>query len=425
MLEINFIRQNIEKVKKACEERGVEVDLEKVLEIDKQRRELIRKSEALRASQKRLGRENLEEAKKIKAEFKKLESELVEKETELKRLLYQIPNIPFDDVPRGKDEAENVVIRKWGKPRKFDFKPRDHLEIGEHLGIIDTKTAGKVAGTRFGYLKNQAALLELALIRYAFDVLTSPKIIKKIADSVEKGYANKPFMPVIPPVMIRPEIYEKMARLSEKDKDERYYLPKDNLYLTGSAEHTLGPLHLEEVLEEKDLPLRYVGFSTCFRREAGSYGKDTRGILRVHQFDKIEMESFSLPENSRKEQDFLVAIQEYLVQSLGIPYQVVYICTGDMGMPDARQIDIECWLPGEGRYRETHTADLTTDYQSRRLGTKVRRKGKTEFVHMNDATVFAIGRTIIAILENYQEKDGSVTVPKVLRKYLKFKTIKY
>jgi len=267
-------------------------------------------------------------------------------------------------------------------------------------------------------------LLEFALIQYTFQTLTSEKIIGKIAASIEKGYAAKPFIPVIPPDFIRPQIFEKMARLSPEDKEERYYFPQDDIYLIGSAEHTLGPIHMEEIIPEENLPLRYLGFSTSFRREAGSYGKDTRGIFRVHQFDKLEMESFTLPNNSLKEQDFILAVQEYLVRSLELPYQVVMICTGDMGKPDARQIDIEIWMPGQGRYRETHTSDLMTDYQARRLNTRVRKKGgDIEFVHMNDATAFAIGRTLIAIMENYQQKDGSIKVPRVLQKYAGFKKI--
>jgi seryl-tRNA synthetase len=215
-----------------------------------------------------------------------------------------------------------------------------------------------------------------------------------------------------------------MARLDATLEDERYYFPKDDIYLIGSAEHTLGPLHMDETLKEDDLPIRYVGFSTCFRREAGSYGRDTRGILRVHQFDKVEMESFTVPENSLKEQEFFVAIQEYLMQELKLPYQVVMTCTGDQGDPDARHIDIEAWMPGQQKYRETHSADLMTDYQARRLNTRVRRAdGSLNFVHMNDATVFAIGRTLIAIVENYQRADGTITVPEVLRPYFGADTI--
>ncbi|MBU3942843.1 serine--tRNA ligase, partial [Patescibacteria group bacterium] len=327
-------------------------------------------------------------------------------EEEIKDLLYKIPNILAQDVPAGKDESENVVIKQVGKVPTFNFEIKDHVELGEALGIIDLKTAAQVSGARFVYLKGKLALLQLALINHTFDILT-----------------KKGFIPVVPPVMIKPEVYEKMARLSEADKDERYYFPQDDLYLIGSAEHTLGPLHMNEILNEKDLPLRYAGYSTAFRREAGSYGKDTKGILRVHQFDKIEMESFTVKEDSLKEQDFIVSIQEELIKSLKIPYQVVMICTGDMGSPDARQIDIECWMPGQNKYRETHTSDLMTDYQARRLNTRVRRKEGTEFVHMNDATAFAIGRTLIAIMENYQQKDGSIKIPEVLQKYTGFKII--
>jgi seryl-tRNA synthetase len=222
--------------------------------------------------------------------------------------------------------------------------------------------------------------------------------------------------------MIRPEVFQRMARL--EPKEERYYIPSDDIYLIGSAEHTLGPLHMDETIQEDRLPIRYLGFSTAFRREAGSYGKDTRGILRVHQFDKLEMESFVSPEEGFAEQDFFVAIQEYLVHSLGLPYQVVAICTGDMGNPDVRQFDIEMWIPSQGKYRETHTSDYMGDYQARRLATKMKRKdGKTEFVHMNDATAFAIGRTLIAIMENYQTADGKIMVPEVLQKYVGKKVI--
>ena len=340
-------------------------------------------------------------------------------EEEFLALLYKVPNIISEETPVGKDDKDNKIIRKWGTVPKFNFEPKDHIHIGEKLGLIDITKAAEISGSRFSYLKNEAALMEFALVSYGLAVLTSEKILKKIAAKIKKNYSSKPFIAITPPVIIRPEIFKKMARLSEEDREQRYYLAKDDLYLVGSAEHTLGPLHLNETLEESDLPLRYVGFSTCFRREAGSYGKYAKGIFRVHQFDKLEAESFALMENGESEQDFLVAIQEYLMQSLGIPYQVAAVCSGDMGKPDYRQIDIESWLPSQNRYLETHSADLMTDYQSRRLNTKViKTGGLKEFAAMNDATVFAIGRTIIAILENYQQKDGSVKIPAVLQKYL-------
>jgi seryl-tRNA synthetase len=265
-------------------------------------------------------------------------------------------------------------------------------------------------------------MLEFALVQFAFSVLTDEKILKKIIKKVGLDVPSTPFVPVIPPVFIRPEVFQKMGRL--EPKDERYYIPKDDLYLIGSAEHTLGSMHMDEVFNVEALPIRYIGFSAAFRREAGAASKDMKGILRVHQFDKLEMESFTRPEDSLKEQDFFVAIEEYFMQELELPYRVVAICTGDMGAPDYRQIDIETWLPGQNKYRETHTSDLMTDYQSRRLNIKTKIGDKTEFVHMNDATAIAMSRTPIAIMENYQQKDGSIKIPKALQKYTGFKEIK-
>lgn len=436
MLDIKFIRENPEKVKEALRKKKAKGDVEKILELDEKRRKLIQEIENLTAMQNKKSaeivsaspdkkEEIIKEMQNLKERIKNLNDELKGTEEVFLTMMYALPNIPLDDVPEGEDENDNQVIEIIGEPTRFDFPPRDHVELGKILDIIDIETAGKVVGSRFYYLKNEAVLLEFALIKYTYNVLTSPEKIRELAKKIRPDYPAKPFIPVLPPVMIKPEIYRKMARLSEEDKDERYYLPQDDLYLIGSAEHTLGPMHLDQILDEKDLPIRYLGFSPAFRREAGSYGKDVRGILRVHQFDKIEMESFTLPEDSLDEQNFIVEIQKYLVASLGLPFRVVMICTGDMGKPDARQIDIETWLPGQNRYRETHTSDLMTDYQARRLNTRVRRKnGKINFVHMNDATAFAIGRILIAILENYQEKDGSVRVPEVLIPYCGFSIIK-
>lgn len=438
MLDIKYIRENPEKVKESMLKRNMPTNIvDQFLVIDKKRREIIRELEEIKAQKNKASKMIAEikddnEKKKIITEMKKvgiksdvLENELNEVEKQFESMIIMIPNIPDEDVPVGKDEKGNVVLRKVGEPAKFNFKPKDHLEIGRELDLIDTDKASKVAGSRFNYLKNEAAVLEYAIVSYVFGILGNSEIIKALAEKIMPGYASTPFIPVVPPVMIKPDIYIKMARLDPSQAEERYYLPKDDLYLIGSAEHTLGPLHIDEIIQEEKLPIRYIGFSTSFRREAGSYGKDTKGILRVHQFDKLEMESFTLPENSRKEQDFIVSVQEYLVQSLGIPYQVVAVCTGDMGGPDARQIDIECWMPGQDKYRETHTSDMNTDYQSRRLNTKVKRQsGETQLVHMNDATAFAIGRILIAILENYQQADGSVSVPEVLRKYTGFDIIR-
>jgi seryl-tRNA synthetase len=242
-------------------------------------------------------------------------------------------------------------------------------------------------------------------------------MLAEIAAASSLTVSSVPFIPVIPPVFIKPDVMEQMARL--EPKDDRYHIPSDDLYLVGSAEHTLGPLHRNETLEERTLPRRYIGFSSAFRREAGSYGKDVHGILRLHQFDKLEIESFTTPETSQTEQDFIVAIQERIVQGLELPYRVVLKCTADQGDPDTRAIDIEAWFPGQNRYRETHTSDLMTDYQARRLHTKVRRGSQEiEYVHMNDATAVAVGRIIAAILENGQREDGSILIPEVLRPFM-------
>jgi seryl-tRNA synthetase len=429
MIDIELLRTDKEKLKKAVADKQFDPSLvDKAYELDKKRLGLLQEVENLRAQRNKLAKaagsesalarrvKDIEGGKEVKKKLQELEPKLNKTEEQFMEIFKKLPNPAAEDVLVGKDESENRVMRAWGERRKFDFEPKDHVEIGEKLGVINIEKAGKITGTRFGYLMGDAALLEYALVLFSFETLTNEKILQEIADTVEKGYNPKSFIPVVPPVMIKPDVFDRMGRLYPKE--ERYYIPSDDIYLIGSAEHTLGPLHMDEVLNEKALPARYVGFSTAFRREAGSYGKDTRGILRVHQFDKVEIESFTVSEYGQTEQHFIVAIQEYFMQSLKLPYQVIEICTGDMGGPDYRQIDINTWLPGQNKYRETHTSDYMTDYQSRRLNTKVRCGDKTEFVHMNDATAFAIGRTVIAILENYQEEDGSVVIPEVLQKWM-------
>ena len=433
MLDINYIRENTDKVREAIKDRHSKFDLDRLLEIDEQRKALNTEVEALRAKrneaaktrQSRPTDKDIEKGKGLKTELDKKEAELKKINDDFIAFMLMVPNIPLDEVPLGIDDSENVVIRKFGEPKKFNFRPKDHLELGEALGIIDVETAAKVSGSRFVYLKGEAVLLQMALINYAFKVLGDEELLKTIAEKVDKNLSPKAFIPVIPPVMIKPEVYIKMARLDPMQAEERYHLQNDNIYLIGSAEHTLGSMHMDEAIPEDRLPLRYVGYSSAFRREAGSYGKDTKGILRVHQFDKVEIETFSTPESSLKEQEFIVAIQEHLMQGLNLPYQVVSVCTGDLGTPDQRQFDIETFMPAQNVYRETHSADNTSDYQARRLGTKVKRKdGSSAILHMNDATVFAIGRTLIAILENNQQEDGSVLVPEVLIPYTGFSVIK-
>ncbi len=421
MLDIKFIRENIEIVKNAAKNKRVDFDVDELLALDERRRHVLQELEGKRAKQNAGSKGGpkspveLEELKKLKEEVKILEEEISHVQHDFDEMMMRVPNIPSQDTPVGKDENDNKVLREVGKIPAFDFKPKEHWELGSQLGTIDTETASKVSGARFAYLKDGFAIIQFALIQFVLSVLINEKTLKKIIKNARLDIGTKPFTLVVPPVFIKPEIFQKMARL--EPREERYHIVSDDLYLIGSAEHTLGAMHMDEILTPEQLPVRYIGYSTAFRREAGSYGKDMKGILRLHQFDKLEMESFTLPEDSVKEQDFFVAIQEYIMQLLGVPYRVVQICTGDMAAPDARQIDIESWMPGQGRYRETHTADLMTDYQARRLNTKVKRADKTEFIHMNDATAVAIGRTIIAIVENYQTKNGTVKIPKVLQKY--------
>lgn len=407
MLDINFIRQNPEKVKQACKNKGVDVDIDRLLELDEERRSFITSTESLMAEKNKLGKNDIEEARKIKEEIIKIAPDRKKVEQEFNNLILEVPNIPFDDVPVGKDETQNAVLRKWGKIPKFNFQPKEHFEIGEKLDIIDIERAAKIAGARFYFLKNEGVLLERALVNFAFDFLT-----------------KKGFIPVIPPVMIKGEIAWGLGYLEQTDDQEAYFIGKDNLYLTGTSEQSLVAMHTKEVLPEKELSKKYVGFSTCFRREAGSYGKDTKGIMRVHQFDKVEMVVFSKPEDSKKEHQLLLSIEEQLMKTLELPYQVVNICTGDLGRPAAAKYDIEAWIPSENKYRETHSTSNCTDFQARRLNIRYRnRAGKLDFVHTLNGTAFAIGRTLIAILENYQQKDGSVKIPKVLQKYAGFKII--
>lgn len=425
MIDIELIRRDPERVATAIQAKGIDLDIPALAALDEQRRKLTAEIDVLRAKRNQL---TIDEAKVQGAELKQqlhtLEEKYATVDTEYQQLLRTVPNLPTDDTPIGKDESENQVIKTVGTKPEFSFAPREHWELGEQLGLIDNQTAATVSGARFTYLKGRLVQLQFALIQYALATLTDTAALEKIRLEAQlpDSVSDRAFTPVIPPVMIRPEVFDKMARL--EPKEERYHIPSDDLYLVGSAEHTLGPLHMDEIIPSDNLPIRYLGYSTAFRREAGTYGKDTKGILRLHQFDKIEMESFTDGQHSYDEHRFFVAIQEHLMHSLGIPYQVVISCTGDLGGPNARKIDIEAWLPGQNTYRETHSADYMTDYQARRLQTRIRRTdGTIETAHTNDATAFAIGRTLIAIMENYQEADGSIRVPEVLLPYTGFDRI--
>ena len=419
MLDISFILENRDLVKKAIRDKGKEmVNFDQIASLYERRSGLIA-SISENNRQRKIAAESRDaaEGSALKQTLARMEDELRSVTKELSDIVATIPNIPSPDVPVGADENDNVVVRQWGEKPSFDFTPKAHWDLGRERGLIDSERAVKVAGSRFTYLKGGLVRLQFALIQWVLQALGDEQVLQEVIEKNSLSVPNKPFEPVIPPVMITPEMFFGMARL--EPREERYYIPEDNLFLIGSAEHTLGSMYVGETFNERDLPLRYVGYSTSFRREAGSYGKDTKGILRQHQFDKLEFESFTVGEKSKQEQDFLVALQEYFMQQLGLPYQVVLVCTGDMGGPDVRQIDIETWMPGQDTYRETHSADLMGEYQTRRLGTKVKREsGEKEFVHTNDATVFAMGRTLIALMENNQQADGSIIIPEVLRLYM-------
>ncbi|NQV00872.1 MAG: serine--tRNA ligase [Parcubacteria group bacterium] len=422
MLDIKFIRENPDKVKEGCEKKQVKVDIDRLLEVDKERRELLQKIEGLKAEQNKISgkgkadKAQIDRAKEIKNKIKDIQPALDKVEKECNQLLYKVPNITDPEMPIGKSEDENVEIKKWGEIPKFDFKVKNHMELGVKLDIIDTEKAAEVSGSRFFYLKNEAVLLQFAIIQFVFETLTNKKIIKKIVGELGLKISTKAFSAMLPPVMIRDSVQKSIHRVFG---DETYRFEDEKLNLVASAEHTMAPYHMNEVIDQKKLPLRYIGYSTAFRREAGTYGKDMSGILRTHQFDKLEMESFTDIETGKDEQKLIVGLQEYLVQQLELPYRLVHICTGDTGGPDYNQFDIECWIPSQNKYRETHTSDYMTDYQTRGIKSFYKDKdGNRRLLHTNDATAFALGRTLVAIIENYQQKDGSIKVPKVLQKYM-------
>ncbi len=406
MLDIKFIRENPQLVKQGAKNKGIVVDIDNLLKIDEKFRALDASVQKLREERNtnssqikgKPTKEQIKKGQEIKEKLEKAEKELTEKQSELKNLVLEIPNPPKNDVKIGKDESENDVVKKYKEPRKFIFKPKDHLELGEALDILDVERASRVSGARFAYLKNDGVLLELALVQLAMKTL------------IKEG-----FTPVIPPTLIKKETMKGLGYMENGGEEDMYHLEKDDLYLVGTAEHSIVPMHMGEVFDKKELPKRYVAFSSAYRREAGSYGKDTKGIIRVHQFDKVEMVSYVPQGEDDKEHDYLLYIEEKLFQLLEIPYQVVKMCTGDLGFPAARKYDIEAWMPGQNKYREVTSVSTITDFQSRRLNIKYQDGNEKKFVNILNGTAFAIGRTIVAILENYQQEDGSVEIPKVLQ----------
>ena len=427
MLDINFIRANRQKVEDAIHNKAYEIDLDEILKLDDERKELSQKIDALRQERNQISAKMkggkpdkalIERGKELKVELSELESKLSEVEPEYIAKLKTVPNVPEDDVPVGLTEDDNQVAEVCGEPTKFKFTPKNHFEIGQARGWIDKERAAKVSGARFAYIKGDMVKLQMAIVNFVMNSLSDEKVIKEIIEKNKlEGLSTKPFTLVLPPLMLRTEMYDAMDRL--EPREDRYKIEGEELWLQGSAEHVLGSMHQGEIFAEAELPVRYLGHATSFRQEAGTYGKDMEGIIRMHQFDKLEMESFSTKETSRKEHELFVAIQRWLIEQLDLPYRVIRKCTFDIGKPDARGIDMEVWLPGQNKYRETHTADYMTDYQSRRLNTRVRRdSGDVELVHTNDATAFALGRIMIAVIENYQNEDMTIRVPEVLRKYM-------
>lgn len=438
MIDINLVRNNPELVKWSQKKRGEDERIvDKVLEYDRLWRETIRKINDLRrernkksAEAARLKKEGrLEDLEKIKREMQELNArikDLEAKEKEYKEardsLLRAIPNIVHESVPDGLSEEENVPIRFWGHFKVWrghleafkeqlqghavdyeviEWRPKSHVDVLEDLDIGDTRRAAKVAGSRFYYLKNELALLDLAIAMFALEEL------------VKKGYT-----PVIPPYMLRREAMEGVTDLSAFE-EMLYKIEDEDLYLIATAEHSIGAMFMNEILEEKDLPLKFVGFSPCFRKEAGAHGKDTKGIFRVHQFHKVEQFIFSHPDESWDLHEEITRNAEELLQKLGIPYRVVNICAGELGAVASKKYDIEAWMPAQGKFRELISASNCTDYQARRLGIRYRsREGEFKYVHTLNSTALATTRTAVAIIENYQREDGTVEIPKVLRKYL-------
>lgn len=429
MLDIQFIRDNPDLVKEKALQKGYDVDIRKLLTLDQERRKLLTAIETLRrqrnataeAISKRPTDEQIAAGRELKQKLNNLDKKIEEVSKEYQTLLYQVPNMPLEDVPIGKTELDNRVVKTVGVPIIFDFKPKNHWELAKAKNLIDKERAAKVAGSRFAYLKGPLVELQLAIMQFVVHALGNQEIIDKIITDNQLSIKPTPFIPVLPPAVVRTAAYEASARLNAAEMT--YQLIQDDLWLNASAEHSLCTMYIDEVIPEEFLPIRYIGYATSFRREAGSYGKDTEGIMRMHQFDKLEMEVFSTPETGLDEHKLLIAIDEYLVSQLELPYHVLMKCTADIGKPNARGVDIETWLPGEGKYRETHTADYMTDYQARRMKTRCRRAdGSIEYVHTNDATAFALGRIMMAIMENRQTKDGHIIIPEILKPFMVGKT---
>lgn len=416
MLDLKFIRSNLDKVKEMLKNRGYDLDISVFESVDKERREMLTSLEGLRhqrnrvsediAAMKKKGEDAsqiIAEMKQVSAQIKDREAELFQVEDQLNPFLMIVPNMPHESVAIGVDENDNPEIRKWGEIREMDFEPLPHWEIGERLGILDFARASKIAGARFALYRGAGALLERALINFMLDVHTR-----------EHGYTE-----VLPPFMVNSAAMTGTGQLP-KFKEDLFKIEGWDYYLIPTAEVPVTNIHREEILKEEDLPLYYVSYTPCFRSEAGSYGKDTRGLIRQHQFNKVELVKFSKPEESWDELEKLTKNAEEILKRLELPYRVVSLCTGDLGFSAAKTYDLEVWLPGQNLYREISSCSNFGDFQSRRAGIRFKKKGVggTQLVHTLNGSGLAVGRTLVAVLENYQQKDGSVAIPEKLKPYM-------
>ena len=413
MFDINLIRNDRAAVEEMLARRQAQAPLDQIVELDNRRAALAGQVTALGEERNRLsqqiGRTPPAEREALIARTRELreglratEEELTNVEARLREMLLTIPNVIAPDVPTGPDESANVEVRRWGEPPAFDFKPRDHVELGTLLDVVDVERAARISGTRTYFLKNEAVLLEFALVRLAMDLLM----------------ANG-FRPVVPPVLVREKTLW-ATRHFPFMREQIYKIEGEDSYLVGTSEVPLAGLHVDEILEEKQLPLLYAGFSSCFRTEVGSGGRDIRGLFRVHQFDKVEMFAYTRPSESEQTHQWMVGLEEQIYQRLGIPYRVVLMCTGDLGALAYKKYDLEFWKPSDGVYREFTSCSNYADFQARGTNTRFRPGdgGRPRYVHTLNGTAVAVGRTLIAILENYQRADGSVVVPAALRPYL-------
>jgi seryl-tRNA synthetase len=439
MLDIKFVRENIEIVKKSIRDRGYllydkserpdspdeklenALDFGQFIDQEEKKRKILKEAEELRnkrnivsediaklKSKKQDAKHLIEEMKGVSHTIKNLDDEIKALEEKMNEFLLNVPNIQHESVPFGKDEADNAVVRTWGESRQFDFEPLNHWDIGEMLEIIDFERASKIAGARFALMKGLGAGLERALMNFMLDLNTS------------KGYKE-----VFPPIIVNRDSMTGTGQLPKFEKD-LFKINDPEFYLVPTAEVPVTNIHRDEILHEKDLPLYYTAYTPCFRREAGSYGKDVRGLIRQHQFNKVELVKFVKPEDSYHELQLLTTDAEDILQKLELPYRVVELCTGDLGFAASKTYDLEAWLPGQQRYREISSCSNFTDFQARRAHIRFKRDGKkgTEFVHTLNGSSLAIGRTLVAVLENYQQKDGSIVVPEVLRPYMKLEVIR-